>query len=194
MTLRLAAALAALSGAAAAEPVYFAAPRASIGARDAPGGAVVGLTPAGPGFLEAIELDPTGEWALVALPESGGWIPVAGLTRADPPRRADAPVPVGLRCVGTEPFWSVAFDAETVRHETPDGPEAQAALAVAPFSDPPAFPLALSFSGPSLDAVGVLRPQSCGDGMSDRPYGWALDLFPRGGGALSGCCLLPRGG
>lgn len=196
MGMRLALLAALAAGPAAAGPVYFEAPKRSLEARDAPGGAVVGLLPGGPGFIEALELDPSGAWALVALAESGGWIPVAGLTSAEPPTLPGTPIPDGLRCLATEPFWSLRFDAEGVVHDSPDTGETPVTLSVAAWPEGAALPLPIRVTGAGVDLAGLLSHAACSDGMSDRPYGWTLSIAPRGGAARGAvaCCLLPRGG
>jgi uncharacterized membrane protein len=193
--MRLAILAALLAGPVAAGPVYFEAPKRSIEARDAPGGAVVGLLPGGPGRIEALELDPSGEWALVALAESGGWIPVAGLAPTEPPTLQGAPIPDGLRCLGTEPFWSLRFETERVVHETPETGETPVALSVAAWPEGASIPLPIRVTGAGVDLVGVLHHAACADGMSDRPYGWTLSIAASGGAARGpvACCLLPRG-
>jgi uncharacterized membrane protein len=196
--MRLALLGALLAGQAAAGPVYFEAPKRSIEARDAPGGAVVGLLPGGAGFVEALETDSSGEWALVALAESGGWIPLAGLTPAQPPAIAGTAIPDGLRCIGTEPFWSVRFSTDGATHERPDGGENALGLSVAAWPDGAAMPLPVRLRNEGMDFIGLLDHAACSDGMSDRPYGWTLSIGQRGAGpagaARTGCCFLPRGG
>jgi uncharacterized membrane protein len=196
--MKLALLTALIAGQAAAGPVYFAAPKRSVEARDAPGGAVVGLLPGGPGYLEAVEIDISGAWALVALAESGGWISTAGLTPAQPPAIAGTAIPEGLRCIGTEPFWSVRFSAEGATYETPGSGDNPLALAVAAWPDGAALPLPVRLRNEGMDFVGVLDHATCADGMSDRPYGWSLSVRQRGAGpagsAQTGCCFLPRGG
>jgi uncharacterized membrane protein len=111
---------------------------------------------------------------------------------------AGAPVPQGLRCIGTEPFWSVRFSADGVTHDTPEGGETAVSLSVAAWPEGPGLPLPVRLTAEGLDLAGLLDHAACSDGMSDRPYGWTLTLGRRGGAEAgpvrSGCCFLPRGG
>ncbi len=194
--MRAALALSMLAAPAAAQPTYFAAPDRPLAVLDAPDGARVGQLRVAPGPVEALDIDATGAWALVALPESGGWIAVAGLAPVSPPLLSWAPIPAGLRCIGTEPFWSLDLAAEGATFAEP-GNTAPAAVEAASWPSGEALPLPLRIDAPGFGAAGLLQGAACSDGMSDRPYGWALDLVATGAqGArrFSGCCFLPRGG
>ena len=132
-------------------------------------------------------------WGLVNNGDLTGWVSLAFLIR-NPDQWAGNP-PQNAMCFGTEPFWSLALAGDAVRLESPDA-------------------LALDFDRTSAlqsqnridrhtnvyendlgGLVATLRNTSCSDGMSDRAYGWEVDLLlvVAGDGnaqMLSGCCSI----
>ncbi len=127
---------------------------------------------------------PDGSWALVPLREGAGWVRASflRLEEADP-----LAVPFPLRCLGTEPFWSVELRADGATWESPDeGARRLRPLGRAATAD--GFVLAHDDGGRTRD-VTVMR-RRCSDGMSDRPYGFAAIVWDRGEEVLSGCCFL----
>lgn len=139
--------------------------------------------------VEVIGLDDTAKWGRIGRPEGEGWVSLAFLERR---YLGEAGMAEGMRCLGTEPFWSLAFSNGTARWSTP--------------GEEQAFPVASDRSVPSSEAhvygwastgempwSGVIVAAACSDGMSDRPWGWATGIVRRSGGAvelLSGCCTL----
>lgn len=187
------AALIAAAGAASGQhaPDYYSAPDHAVTVRAAPGGQAIGALAPGAGPLEATGHDADGVWARIAFGEGDGWVAVDALVPVTPAPAPYADLPLGLACSGTEPFWSLRFDADAVTAQEPGG----STLALAPGATATAqgagrYPLALSLDG----LVAVVHPQTCSDGMSDRTHAWTIDLIMQRDGAVAlrtGCCRLP---
>jgi uncharacterized membrane protein len=148
---------------------------------------VIGALPPEATGVEVIAV--TDGWAVVNTAEGTGHAALRFLRREDGPAWNSLQAP--LTCLGTEPFWSLAIDpaAGETRFATPE------------VQDPQTAPIGQTWPGQiwapaaalSLpDGVAVLSPALCSDGMSDRSYGIAIDLFLQGGDRqrLSGCCQL----
>ena len=132
----------------------------------------------------------SGKWARVNTGEGSGYAALRFLVR-EPGPAWNALLSL-LVCFGTEPFWSLEIDpqAGTTRYLTPEDQ--------APDPDPitglwPAEPWARSAAVGLPDGLAVLTGQACSDGMSDRAYGIAVDIFrtgPGGTARVAGCCRL----
>lgn len=161
----------------------------NIRARPDAGAPILGtLAPDATG-VEVIAI--AGGWASVNGPEQTGYVALRFLMREDLPAWNALQAP--LTCFGTEPFWSLAIDpiAGTATMASPedlDGQVAEISQTWPGAAWAPAAALALP------EGMAVLYPAECSDGMSDRSYGIAVDLFlrtqdrPR----LSGCCLIDQ--
>jgi len=162
----------------------------NIRARPDAGSAVIGsLDPDATG-VEVIAT--SGNWALVNDGEVSGYASLRYLAREPGP--AWGALQTQLTCIGTEPFWSLKVDPQrgTTDFLTPEDqvadPEPISGLW-------PAGPWAKSAAVGLSDGIAVLVGTSCSDGMSDRSYGIAVDIFrtgPAGEGRLSGGCRLAR--
>jgi uncharacterized membrane protein len=146
--------------------------------------------------VEVVARSPDGRWLRVGAGELSGWAAARFLTPvpgATPWWTLAAP----LRCLGTEPFWTLALapGAEAATLSTPDQPGlAMAATARWPGGGGPAVAGA-AFEGAGAAAVVAMTGQACSDGMSDRDYAVAATLLLRGAGLgegqpLIGCCTL----
>ena len=144
--------------------------------------------------IEVIRPDDRHGWGLVNTGEGTGWVSLSYLRMQ--PGQWLGNTPQIKSCAGTEPFWSLSVDATgAVRYETPDADQGGAVIqTVASENRRDRHALAMRFDGGRWgDAVGVMRLERCGDGMSDREYGIAIDLLL--GAAteermVSGCCSL----
>jgi uncharacterized membrane protein len=139
--------------------------------------------------VEVVGLDPASRWGRIGLPEGAGWVSLAYLERR---YLGEAGMADGMRCVGTEPFWSLSFSGGEATWATPEGERS--------------FPVASDRSVPSSEAhvygwaasasealSGAIVATACSDGMSDRPYGWATGIVRQtdaGVELFSGCCTL----
>lgn len=150
------------------------------------GSDVIGTLAANATGVEVIAL--AKGWALVNIDESTGYVAARFLTRDKGPDWYSLAAPIA--CFGTEPFWSMSIDPaeDTVTKSAADG------------NPPMTTPLQTTWPGmawaPSAafalpEGLAVTYPKDCSDGMSDRRYGIAIDIFLQsGGGRLSGCCTL----
>jgi uncharacterized membrane protein len=134
-------------------------------------------------------------WALINADDGAGYVALDFLTREDGPEWNALSTP--LDCLGTEPHWSLAID-----------PVAGEASFVTPENlEPRVSPIAKGWTGEPWaraaavalpEGLVVLSPAQCSDGMSDRNYGIAVDVFLNepdpfiGQPRLSGCCLLAQ--
>ena len=186
------AAAALIAGAAAAqEPEYFRAPGHPLTVRDAPAGTPIGELARGAAPIEATGVDDSGAWARIAFGEGDGWVALDALTTMRVPDAAYGPLPAGLLCAGSEPFWSARFGPETVETQAPgEEPQSFAVDGAVVAQGAARFPLAVRIG----EMTAVLRPGACFDGMSDRTHAWSVDLLIARPGALAlrtGCCRLP---
>lgn len=155
----------------------------------------------------ALEPGPMGTlWARVARPEGGGWAEARHLARREGP---DGLPPVA--CIGTEPPWSLDLGAGEIAGLALAGHTPAPVFVTrrtVSANDPRSYGVTARWDGPEGDpatfgiagapVTGVLRRAACSDGMSDRPYGIAVDLMvgvlgPDGRADtlhLSGCCRL----
>ncbi|TNC46425.1 peptide-binding protein [Rubellimicrobium rubrum] len=152
--------------------------------RPDPSAPVMGTLPPDAHGIEVLSLSPDGRWGLVPRPEGRAW---AAMRFLSPEPFDPRPVPRPLRCLGTEPFWSLRLSKDGAIFETPDqgerplrqhGEAGGSTGAVAAFDA----------GGETLDLT-VIR-QACSDGMSDRPYGFSALVWNRGDTFLEGCCTL----
>ncbi len=131
----------------------------------------------------------TDGWALVNIDESSGYASMRFLARSAEPDWTALERP--LTCLGTEPFWSLEIDpaAGETRFRTPEDEAAHTAPITVTW---PAMPGSRTAAVALPDGLAVLAPAACSDGMSDRGYGIAADLFLTGPDPahLSGCCRL----
>lgn len=144
--------------------------------------------------VEVLGEDPHGKWGRIVHGEGNGWVALRFLQPVEPARVGDSPIPTGLTCTGTEPFWSLATDAPdavTFAEPGPDGiAEDRARVQWAgAASGRSGFPAALRARGAAADYALVLRPAACNDGMSGRDYGWSAEVLT-GERLLTGCCRL----
>ena len=168
----------------------------TLNVREAPdaGSADIGDLPHDATGVEVIAED--NGWGRIIWEEGNGWVSMRFLEPDDTlPRIAGTDLPQGLLCGGTEPFWSVRLSGDTATYSDITGTTlAMNLLDARVASGRPGFPVALRFTTEVAGAMSIIRAQSCGDGMSDRTYGYALSQLVRAGGDerfLDGCCWLP---
>ena len=144
-------------------------------------------------LVEVLGAGPEAKWGRIVHGEGNGWVALRYLAPAEPETVADSPIPVGLHCTGTEPFWSLRVGApdrvtfsEPGTGVQPTGGQA-AILWAAAASGRQAFPAALRARGKEGEHALVLHAEACTDGMSDRIYGWSANLIT-GERLLTGCC------
>ena len=154
--------------------------------------------------VEVIARSDDGKWGRVNTGERAGWTAMRflarqpGQTDADWAYAPDRLAPRGLECFGTEPFWSLAIqpggtlDYSALDHgdgiAEPGGFEAIASSAATGKR---------AFSGwldvETVSFTGIVGIEICSDGMSDRLYGFEIDLLVSGSEGTqltTGCCRL----
>ena len=96
-----------------------------------------------------------------------------------------------LLCGGAEPFWSLAIDQETAHFSAPDRPEISYAIPDERTALGRDWPRGLTLTAPEDTAIALVRPEVCGDTMSDQEFGWRIDLLTQWAGEaviVTGCC------
>ena len=139
--------------------------------------------------VEVIELDTTGRWGRVNTGESAGWVWMRYLLRQDGQSFTEP-----NRCFGTEPFWSLTFDERggtfTMLGET--GQRLPQMTRVGSTRGPDRMGYVFNDGGSAM--IAVVAREACNDTMSDRAYGFAVDLVSIGGRnnrrLHSGCCSI----
>ncbi len=138
--------------------------------------------------IEVLETTPDGRWGMVGLGEGNGWVSMRYLT--DWPTPADE-IPRPLRCFGTEPFWDLSMYPRGSEY-TELGRERRDLNILSEDVTPTGF-LARFEEGPTLNRVLEVAAGYCGDGMSDRRFGWSAVMStqaPDGDYTDTGCCTL----
>ena len=134
-------------------------------------------------------------WAQVALDEQMGWVSKRFLSEISIPTIGKTPLPQGLTCAGSEPFWGLDIGAEQVNYST----MGQSARAFTIYDADKFHNLGGStnfvLAQRSAEQITtIISNQVCSDGMSDRVYPRRIDLLlstPSGTTGQSGCCHLP---
>ena len=169
----------------------------NIRAKPKPGAAIIGRLPRTAKGVEVIAVNAARTWATVNSDEGTGYAALRFLAQQTGPDWGAMETP--LHCIGTEPFWGLDLDPGqgTAAESDPDGiPRTAAITAVWP-NNPYNDTAAVAIQGDGLDGLATLHGAVCSDGMSDRSYGIAVDLFLRddtgaASAAFHGCCsLLP---
>lgn len=141
--------------------------------------------------IEVVALNSTRRWGQINTGEGTGWVAMMHL------RPEGRPIdhfnlPAGLRCFGTEPFWSLSNENGTLFHDRlgddPVSLEIEIAQDTGIADDLRRMILLSATSG---GGTAYIHPESCSDGMSDRLFGLSIGFMPRAGGELlTGCCSL----
>ena len=121
-------------------------------------------------------------WQIVHKAADGGagWVNSRFLALADPSAKPETDF--GLRCIGTEPFWSLEIANGQARFTTAEGE--QSSWRAGSWRDAaghqPGHRFVIQLDNESADALGwaaVSRPQQfCTDGMSDLEYPYDLTV------------------
>lgn len=165
----------------------------TLNIRAAPAGSadILGTYPPYSIGIEVIQLSDNGKWGMVGAGERNGWVSMRYLT-PEPPSDPNS-IPRPFTCMGTEPFWTLSmsprgsdfselgFNTE-ILNEMGESVTANAYLAT--FQQ-----------GPTLNYTLLSEKMQCGDGMSDRSFGFAAKLFveaPDGNRFYRGCCTMDQ--
>jgi uncharacterized membrane protein len=133
-------------------------------------------------------------WQIVVEAEAGGagWVNSRFLAVDDPTAKRE--MGFGLRCIGTEPFWSLEIAKGEASFTTPEGERwlwtAQPWRNAAGHQPGQRFVIQLDTLGQEASGwAAVSRPQqSCSDGMSNLEYPYDLIIATPTKRVLGGCC------
>ncbi|MGB0798262.1 MAG: hypothetical protein ACPGRD_02960 [Planktomarina sp.] len=135
--------------------------------------------------VEIIKLSPNGRWGMTNVGEGTGWLSMAYLERQSGQRG----FPKLNHCYGTEPFWNLRFERATLVLDDL-GAEAHRA---SPLWRTGSANVTNVFGFGASDMHAVLIRETCHDGMSDREFGYRVELLQGNGPGtrmVSGCCSL----
>ena len=139
--------------------------------------------------IEVLETTSDGRWGKVPMPEGIGWVAM----RFMEPVGQDDPftIPRPMTCVGTEPFWSLGLYPRGDEYSAMETGRRDLTLLTERVAENGYF--AQFEEGPTLNRTLIIRKEQCGDGMSDREFGFSAFLFndaPDGSDVQRGCCTL----
>ena len=141
--------------------------------------------------IEVIRPNPRLTWGLVNVGEGTGWVSLRYLARR--PGQWDGAFPEVAACFGTEPFWNLRRDGDTLVHTTPETDARRFTITARSDSANRRDSFHMIAEGPEGPLVAVLEAETCGDGMSDREFGIGVQLLMGTGPGtrhVSGCCTL----
>lgn len=158
----------------------------NIRAEPSASAAILGSLPRDASGVEVVAEQ--GGWGLVSTGEGAGWVKLSFLARQ--PGEDWFALTQPLRCLGTEPFWSLGVEpaARVAVYSTPEGGDAFTALTTL-------WPGEAWRQGAAIalpDGFATLTGGQCSDGMSDRVFGISISLYRMGEAptVLQGCCTL----
>lgn len=158
---------------------------------------IIGALSPNAGGVEVIGTTGDGRWGLVNSGEGSGWVSMRYMAREGDWARDR--LPTGLSCSGTEPFWNFglgstgAASADWSFMDWSAGPVVYFDVWTGRPANPMNQRFGVSLRGGEVDADGIIRTEYCSDGMSDRAFGFAVDMILRRGSErlmISGCCSL----
>jgi len=142
--------------------------------------------------VEVAGTDASGKWGRIVWQEGNGWISMRYLTPDSLALVHQSPLPAGLQCAGTEPFWSARLASSDVQLGTGETLFFSSSNHSAAGRGP--YPVHLRLEDGHRESHMLIRPANCSDGMSDRIYPWGVDFLMGTAGETSylvGCCYLP---
>jgi uncharacterized membrane protein len=150
--------------------------------------------------IEVLEVVTTrgSEWGRVHASDTDGWVSMRFLEPVEVKLVGNTNLPEGLRCGGTEPFWSADLSEGSIDFSPMEGAARKLPLAfsVTAIGRNNRFALAASDGARRMTLV-VGEDGQCSDGMSDRQFRWRADLLMENPAdselptAYEGCCSLP---
>jgi uncharacterized membrane protein len=166
-----------------------------------PGGDPLGEFAPGAAPVEVLEVRFVngGEWGRVLASDGNGWVSMKFLQPFEVAKVKGTDIPDGLVCMGTEPFWNAKVSAaEGLRFADIDQNETIMPITKAMNAIGRMHRFAVLATDGTTRATAMLgRYEACSDGMSDRDFGWRIDLLLERDGneeypqLYEGCCLLP---
>lgn len=158
--------------------------------------AILGTLPADAKGIEIVHFDPSGQWARVSLGEVSGWASGRFLVM-DRTTWTPGKLPEGLRCTGTEPFWSLRESGGRMTYSEPEGQPRDLELRRVLDRGIAEDAMRALIAGDGMGRItAVVQPETCSDGMSDRDFGLSATVILDGGDQpsrmLNGCCSVAR--
>ncbi|WP_183456546.1 SH3 domain-containing protein [Microbulbifer rhizosphaerae] len=148
-----------------------------------------------PGAQPVEVLDTDKGWARVIIGEGMGWASADYLEPIQMSPIGDSTLPAGLLCAGTEPFWSLHIDRESVTYSAAGAEDRVMSVVKADgFAGAGPGTNFVIASGEGSSITAVVSNQRCSDGMSDRDYPRRIDVVLSGADGvtgLTGCCRVP---
>lgn len=143
--------------------------------------------------IEVVTLSDDQAWGRVNIAEGSGWASLRYLKRQ--PYQLGGRAPESATCYGTEPLWSLTVSPEDAIFATPDGLPLTFKRTQQLRSRNRMDRHMTVYENDLGGLVGTMRAVLCSDGMSDRAYGWELDLMLFVAGSdnaqmFSGCCSI----
>lgn len=140
-------------------------------------------------LVEITGFDDTRQWVRIIMFEGNGWLSARYLKKVEETEDSRSGMAYPLTCGGTEPFWTFNIGRE--------GAVEWSALDIASASYSIDWAIRSRSLGSQAYAVGsgpftaIVHRRECSDGMSDRSYGWMIDLVRKDGKVhelFGGCC------
>ncbi|MEO1639692.1 MAG: SH3 domain-containing protein [Pseudomonadota bacterium] len=136
--------------------------------------------------VEVIDYSADGTWAQITWQEGNAWVAARYLEDVPQPQ-LESGLPVGLRCSGGEPFWSLTLsETGTATFSSPAGSTEN----LVEWSAPSQNEGTLRYAFTSSQITGVLSRSQCIAAGTGQTLGWTLDVILTGdaNALLSGCC------
>lgn len=143
--------------------------------------------------IEVVAFDENQNWARLNLGEVSGWASLSFLKRQ--PYQLGGRPPETATCFGTEPFWSLSIAPDSATFSSPDALDLTFSKTQSLRSRNRLDRHMAVYENDLGGLVSTLKATQCSDGMSDRVFGWELDLmlFVAGNDnaqMFSGCCSI----
>lgn len=143
--------------------------------------------------VEVIALSPDTGWGQINAGESAGWVSMRYLARQ--PGQETGVFPDVAICYGTDPFWSVTFEDDTLVLDLMDGDPLRFGILSRIRASGRTDRFSVIATSDDGAAHAVIARAGCSDDMSDRAYGLSFDMIIEtddGYEHLTGCCRLER--
>ncbi|MCK4862584.1 MAG: SH3 domain-containing protein [Rhodobacteraceae bacterium] len=136
---------------------------------------------------EVTALDETGTWARILWHGGDAWVSLKFMQPVKQYGDDFSTMPINQQCGGAEPFWSVDITYDSQFGFTEMGGDTEWMPIETSTMSHNMYRSNYAFETPRF--TGFIRRAECSNGVSDKTYGWALDLLEKGKGDLwSGCC------
>lgn len=171
----------------------------NVRADPSPNAPIIGTLSPDQRDVEVLNPNERETWGRINFGERTGWVSLTYLTRQ--PGQWYGSVPDTAYCGGTEPFWALNIDEGAVSFTLATEVPQQGRIDQLSQSrnNPGRHVLVGTLERDQgaqyLDFVALLSKEMCSDGMSDRAYGYGVEVITgnaEGFDLWSGCCALAR--